>query len=109
MTKTVTGIVLGHEYGYDNSLCCPVCNYQCAHQVRYHIFNRPKGEDGESSVVTVDAFPSNGGVSNIPLSPQTNPSLRRCGIRINFVGECGHTWDMVIYQHKGYTIIENEF
>ena len=78
----------GHEY-----YTCPRC--QLDRPVADFLVG---GEDGETIVGGLMAVDS-------PALVGGNPSGRRQGLRIEFVGECDHRWCLEIVQHKGETFV----
>lgn len=76
---------------------CPVCRYEYQHHRDVAVFGR-KGEDG----LSYNRGPASDESRAATLG---NPSMRRDGLRIEFDGECGHTWFLEIVQHKGQTFV----
>jgi hypothetical protein len=85
-------------------LLCPFCGFNCTHHSYVEIFDRDH-EDGPSRVLSSrDNAPW-----WKPSGPNNrNPSSRRDGLTIHFWGECGHEWELDIYQHKGETFFRPE-
>ena len=82
----------------DEHLICPLCGYDCTHQVAVDVFFRA-GEDSKTGFFTRVA-----GLSCfIDTLMVNNPSRSRDGIKIKFECECGCKFDMIIIQHKGNT------
>lgn|SRR5690606_18433111 len=81
-------------------VCCPVCGFEFSHHGEVEIFDREKGEDGDTIIKKPGSKEK---------TPSTlNPSPRRNAIRIHFDGECGHKWYLDLVQHKGNTFIFTE-
>ena len=77
---------------------CPFCSDEHTHHADVYVYERKKGEDGKSVILTPG--------SNVVESTDYNPSARRNAVSIEFWGECGHFWAMQIIQHKGQTFIK---
>jgi hypothetical protein len=67
-------------------MLCPVCQHDCSH-IR-SAFTVIRSDEGEACV-----YPG--------TEAEEASEWRRSGIAIVFDGECGHSWRMVIQQHKG--------
>ena len=87
---------------YGPELLCPLCKGRELHQTRYEIFAR--NEDAKCQNMKVDA--KTGSISFFRDGNDHNPSLRRQGLRINFMCEQGcEVPDLCILQHKGLTMV----
>jgi hypothetical protein len=96
--------------GYKNSekdieiengfLKCPVCGCYDTHQLKVHVFFRTEGSDTGNHATIDREF-----IKAIP-NMKGNPSPYRDGIIIEMYGECGHSFDLLVYQHKGQTNIK---
>jgi len=82
--------------GAEKDVHCPYCGNENTHHGRVEVFERDK-EDGQTFMKT----PGFDGHNETFI----NPSKRRDAVRINFEGECGHSFRMDIIQHKGNTHI----
>jgi hypothetical protein len=83
-----------------NLLECPICGFNCSHIQR--VYTRMGADAGEAEVYAGTGAKGRSG-------------WRRSALVVEFEGECGHNFAMVIQQHKGenYIIMErienNEF
>ena len=89
-------------------LKCPVCRGNNLHQSSVGVYHLepPSGYHMEHQVI-VDVTTQDVNVGYIPSGTDMNPSYAREGMRIAF--ECEFDCDLpdlLIYQHKGITIIE---
>ena len=81
-------------------LLCPICGFDYTHHNQVDVFERIGGEDGPTLQITVDG-------AQVTVAPSDeNPSSRRGAVAIQFYGECGHTWDLTLVQHKGTTFVQ---
>jgi hypothetical protein len=71
---------------------CPVCQFDYSH-IRA-VFTRLGTDEGR--------HPYPGTVAR----ERTEHSERRAALVIVLDGECGHTWELVIQQHKGNNYVE---
>ncbi len=79
---------------------CP-CGFQCTHQGRVRVWIRDR-EDSPTGLYTEIGEE----VSHFRGTlPPGNPSSRRQGLAIDFLGECGHEFTVYISQHKGDTFV----
>jgi hypothetical protein len=84
-------------------LICPKCGSNNTHQSTVTVYNR--GED--AAVTTVTSIGREVITGQQASSACRNPSGRRHGIRIEMDCEqCPECPALVIYQHKGCTIVE---
>lgn len=89
-------------------LRCPICVAErdagqgnFTHHGTVEIYNRSKEDSDTGLAVRVDDQELQKG-NRISLR---NPSRRRNGIRIGFLCEAGHSFDLLIGQHKGSTLV----
>jgi hypothetical protein len=79
----------GTSWDDTNALLCPICEYPDNHIRRVVSERSPNADEAptpyEGTLMTVD--PRNAG--------------RRPALRIDISGECGHSWTLLIQQHKG--------
>lgn len=80
----------GETEGY--LLLCPVCKFTYTQHGDVTIYSRKK-EDGPERTIHL-------GLTPVPAS---NPSPRRDAIGIHVLGECGHSFEILLIQHKGQT------
>jgi len=88
------------SFRFEDVLKCPTCGSEYSHATRYRIYWRLEDrETGKAVEVTRAATTESQSLAG-------NPSPRRDGLVIEFDGECGHYFELKIYQHKGNTFIE---
>jgi hypothetical protein len=73
---------------YQQLLECPFCDGTYHHVARVGTELSPEGDELEVYEGTSLVF-------------ERKSSNRRSAVRIDFVGECGHYWSLILQQHKG--------
>ncbi len=87
-------ILRNAEYGGDPTLLCPKCGQDCSHIRR--VFTRFGSDQSEARVYE--------GTQVLEASR----GERRSALVIQIDGECGHSWNLVIQQHKGINYVTTE-
>jgi hypothetical protein len=88
----------------DNCLCCPVCDFECLHQVSVKVFSRKEDEE-VSTLTTVNNLTGESSSKRVPSD--LGLSARRQSLSITFRCEQCHPLNnehtFAISQHKGLT------
>jgi hypothetical protein len=89
------------KYGDDASMCCPYCGHNYLHHKNVIVYNRDHEDSNHGLVVH-----SMDGSITIDDDLNGNPSGRRNGVLIYLECEnCGNTYKLALYKHKGVTYL----
>lgn len=110
--RCTADLFLGDIYAGDQSLQCPACEGDYTHQEYYEIFQRVEDCSGIRTIVQLNQ-------TTVDTNMKGNPSSRRDGMRMFFTCEGCHgsgdksenppMFELLIYQHKGVTILETVY
>jgi len=73
---------------HHESLECPVCQESCHHVKCVGTELDPEGDETVVYPGTAIVF-------------ERRTGERRSAVRVDFTGECGHDWSLILQQHKG--------
>jgi hypothetical protein len=93
--KTISHFKTTTELKDSIALCCPVCDGGYNHIKRVGTELDPTGDETEIYPGTSLVFERRSGE-------------RRSALRIEIEGECGHSWKLILQQHKGIISITLE-
>jgi hypothetical protein len=82
-----------HDRTSGAMVLCPACDWEYSHiREVFTRFGTDRYEGGHAYTGTI--------------AKGVDPRWRRDGLVIVFDGECGHSWELLIQQHKGNNYVE---